>query len=476
MNKSIKCNVIFDSIYKILNIIFPLITSMYLARILSPTGIGRISYAQNIVSYFTVVASLGIPTYGIREIAKVKEKCDKKNLVFTELFVINFISTIFCSITYYLIIIISDFNIDKRLFGVCGLLIILNIFNVDWLYQGEEEYKFIAIRSFIIKVISFILVIVLVRKQNDYIIYALIYSGALGGNYLLNIINCNKLVKLKFKNICIFRHFKSIFIMFATVVSVEIYTQLDTTMIGIMCNDEAVAYYTYAMKAIRLISTVFSSFSAVLLPRLSYYYAQSYKNDFNGLINKVFNILILLCVPATIGIYCIADKFVVLLYGQAFSLSAVTMKILAVLILVLSIGNLFGTQVLITVGQEKKLLYSTIVGAILNVVLNALLIPVLAQNGAAIASVICEIIVLLYQYYQAKKYVIFNNGKKDYISICIASVILFLIEIIIKQVALNSVIYIILSGSIGCIVYFGILFLMKNKILYLVLDMLNIKK
>lgn len=476
MEKSIKSNVVFDSMYKILNILFPLITSMYIARVLLPSEIGKISYAQNIVSYFTVTASLGIPTYGIREIAKVRRINEEKNKVFSELFFINLISTLVCSIIYYFIILRYQSVLDIKLFLICGTLIILNIFNVDWLYQGEEEYRYIALRSFGIKVVSLILVILLVRQQQDYLIYAVIYCCALGGNYLLNIVNCKKYVKIKLNGISLSRHIKSIMIMFATVISVEIYTQLDTTMIGIWCDNEAIAYYTYAIKSIRLISTLFTSFAAVLLPRLSYYYATGLDGEFNRLINKVFRILTFLCIPACIGTYCISDNMIIILYGSNFLQAATTVKVLSILIFVLAVGNLFGTQVLVTVGREKQLLYSTICGAILNVVLNSILIPTYAEKGAAIASVISEVVVLLYQYIEARKYITLYKNIRDYISIFVGSILLILIEIIIKQYVDNIYLNILVSIILGGVVYFISFFLQRNTILDEILEMLHIKK
>lgn len=465
MKNSLKRNIIFDSLHKILNILFPLVTSMYLARILTTDGIGRITYAQNIASYFVVFASLGIPNYGIREIAKVRNNSKDKNIIFSELFMINLISTILCAIIYYIFIFLSNQCKDKLLFAVCGLLIILNVFNVDWLYKGVEDFKFIAMRSFFIKIVSVILICLLVRQPEDYLTYAMIHCGALGGNYIFNIINSKKYVKISFHNLSLPRHIKSIFIMLATVISVEIYAQMDITMLGMRDTSDSVAYYSYSIKAIRMISTLFSSIAAVLLPRLSLYYAEQSMEKFSNIVNRVYNVIVFLCLPAFVGIWMLSDNLVLLLYGRKFIPASLTMKILSPLILIYAIGNLFGTQILITVGQESKLLITTIIGAICNLILNSILIPTMSQNGAALASVICEIIVLIIQYIFAKRYVEILHSLKIIFSTTISIVVMAALVWLIKKNISNNFISVFSSVILGGLLYFIMQAVFKNPVI-----------
>ena len=132
MKKSIAVNIIFNVSYKLLNILFPMVTSVYLARVLGPLYIGKVSYAQNILSYFIVVASLGIPTYGMREIARVAGEKKQENRLFAELFLLSAISTILCSIVFTsMIFLIGRFKSEIELYLCVGLSLYMNIFNID---------------------------------------------------------------------------------------------------------------------------------------------------------------------------------------------------------------------------------------------------------------------------------------------------------------------------------------------------------
>ena len=195
-------NSLYNVLYRCLNIIFPFVTSIYIARVLMAESIGRVAAAQNLVSYFTLLASMGIPTYGIKIIAQYKVKSKESSKAFSELFLINLFLTVICTIAYFSIVMTVPHYADRRLlYCVTGLNIIFNIVNVDWFYQGIQEYKYIAIRSLAIKVCSLIAIFAFVRTSDDYIIYALISSGALVGNYLFNIIRIRKYVRLELENL-----------------------------------------------------------------------------------------------------------------------------------------------------------------------------------------------------------------------------------------------------------------------------------
>ena len=174
-NKSLFKNTIYNALYNGLNIIFPLITIPYLSRILLSDGLGLVNYSRSIVSWFLIFASLGIPRYGVREIAKIKDNRNKLNKTFTELFLYNLLSTCICAVIYMLVISdVSLFSNHYLLYMVTGIQLFLNILNVDYLYQGLEEYVYITKRSFVVKAISLLCMFIFVKEKQDYIIYALI--------------------------------------------------------------------------------------------------------------------------------------------------------------------------------------------------------------------------------------------------------------------------------------------------------------
>ena len=160
-------------IYKGFTALFPLITTSYISRVLLPAGVGRVGYANTIVAYFVLIASLGIPTYGVKAIAQSGETKEGRSRTFWELFFINLAATLMCIVAYYVFVDnFPHFADRKLLFQIMGLMLILNIFNIDWFYQGMEEYSYIATRSIIVKILSFVAMLLFVKKAKDYVIYA----------------------------------------------------------------------------------------------------------------------------------------------------------------------------------------------------------------------------------------------------------------------------------------------------------------
>lgn len=402
-NNSVAINGLFFAGYRVLNILFPLITSVYVARVLLPSGTGRVAYAQNVVTYFTLLASLGLPTYGTREIARNLSSEEKCNETFFELISINTISTTICAIAYYtLCFTIPSFSNDLQLYLIAGLAIVLNYFNIDWLYQGREEYKYIAIRGFLIKALSVALLFLVVKEQSDYVAYAGIYCLVLGGNNLVNCIGLKRRVHFTKRKLNLRRHLKPIIILFATTVAIELYTMLDTTMLGIICSDQVVGYYSYAMKTTKIIITVLTAATTVLLPRLSSTYHVS-RERYKSLANKGIAFLFSVSIPISAYMYFNAYDIVVFLYGNHYENAVETLKILALLIPFISFSTYLGAQILCSANCEKDMLIAVSIGAITNILMNAVLIPRFYQNGAAIASVASEFIVMLCDAYFVKR-------------------------------------------------------------------------
>ena len=173
--------------------IFPLITFPYVSRILQAAGNGRVTFAASAANYFMMVASLGIPTYGIRACARVRDDKDKLTKTVQELFIINAVVTALVTIAYIVsICAIPRFLEDKTLFYINGINIVLNMFGMNWVYQALEQYDYITFRSIAFKLISIVLMFLLVHQQSDYVVYGAITVFAAVGSYVLNFIRIRK--------------------------------------------------------------------------------------------------------------------------------------------------------------------------------------------------------------------------------------------------------------------------------------------
>lgn len=464
--KSLAKSSIYNVAYKLLNVLFPLITATYVARILMASGVGKVSYAQNIVLYFTTIAALGIPIYGIREIAKVKGNEPMTDKLFSELFLINLVSTIFCTLAYYIMILsIPFFQNNQTLYVVVGFAIITNIINVDWFYQGVEEYAYIAWRSFVVKLLSLLCIFLFVRTSDDIVAYAMIYCLGIGGNNLFNVLNLRKhKVRLQFSSLKIIRHMKPILVMLGSVAAVELYTMVDTTMLGILCDDVSVGYYTNAMKLVKILIGVVTAIGGVLLPRLSYYHSVGKNEECSKIVSKVFAIMLFLFLPFEVGLLLVSEQVMPLLFGESFTPGIITLRIASLLICTLGFSNLFGTQVLLTFGAEKKLLICTIAGAVSNITINAILIPILEQNGAAVASVISETSVTVLAFIFSHKFIKISLDKRYLLSITVSTVGLIITGYTIQTLEISTLNKLVASVVIGGVFYIGINLILRNPI------------
>lgn len=460
--KSVVKNSIFNIIYKGFTAIFPLVTTSYIAKILLPEGVGKVEYAITIVTYFVTIASLGIPSYGVKAVAQASE--DEKGNVFFELLTINSASTVLCIIAYYVFIFSTAYFTGRRmLFAVVGLMLFLNLFNIDWFLQGIEEYSYIAVRGIVMKIVSFAAMLIFVKNENDYINYAFVLCVGTAGNYLLNVFRLKKYIVFKRYNLHIKRHLIPVLVLFATTVATQIYTMLDSTMLEYIHGEIYVGYYSTAVKIVRMIYTVSIAMVAPLYPRISGYIKDENKDAVNAILSEGTRIVSLIAFPAAVGLFCMADWIIVVLFGDAFMPSALTLRILSPLVIVFSLAYFLGHIILMSLNREKTLLYSTILGASVNVILNSLLIPGLQQNGAAIASLIAEICVTAFVVLASKKYYKLDIDFKFASSVLVSSFSMGVITCILKNNFHMSFIGLCGVCVCGAIVYFGGLLLQKNR-------------
>ncbi len=475
--KSIFKNTIYNLLYKFLMLVFPLISSIYVSRVLLPIGVGEVAYAQNVVSYFIAISGLGMSNYGVREIAKVQNDKKLRSKLYYELLLILLCSTFVASILYFgLVLHTPTFYYRFDLYFVAGLQLVFSAFNVDWFYQGMEEYRYITLRSFIIKILSLVCIFLSVKTKEDTVCYALISSIALAGNNIINLLHARKYVcRVKFQNMKFIKHIKPLMILLSTGLAIELYTKLDTTTLGIICGNIAVGYYSYATKISSIVIGIVVSLSVVLLPRLSYLVENNDIVKMQEIMDKATRAILTISIPACIGVFFLAREIIVLLFGIEFLPAVFTLRILSLLIVIKSIGNLFGTQLLLAFGREKLLLYSTILGAITNIVLNILFIPKYQENGAAFASVISEVLVCAFQILMCKKIIMIKFNMRDFMTTVFASIGMICGIFFVRNFIITGWIYILLVCLVGVLIYFFLCVILKNEIVFMIFDKIKFK-
>lgn len=463
---SLAYNAVFSVIYRLLSILFPLISAGYVARILTPDGVGRYADASNNVSYFVMLGSLGIQAYAIREIAKRRENTKDRDKFFSEMLVLNAILTAFAIICFVICYQFTPlFNGDKFMYFVCAFAIAINFINIDWFFQGTEDFKFIAIRSFVVKLIGLIAIFVFIRSSEDLYTYALICVLTNGGHYLLNIIRALRTAKISFRKVQFKAHMKPLVFLALCTVSAELYSRLDITMLGIMNDNYTVACYTYAQKIIFMVVTTVIAITAVFMPRLSYYY----ENDnagFNKLIKFGVDLMILISFPVSLGLVSVAEPLITLWLGDQYYQAVPCLIILSLMIPLKCLGDLTCYQVLLCAGKEKYLMITHAVTVLINFLLNLVLIPAMECEGASIASLISEFLGFLIVYSVARKYQSYKLNGRNAVIVIVSSVVMAVAVIFFAGIFENMMIKLFGGALLGVVIFLVINVIFRNTFLF----------
>lgn len=397
--KSVKLNFIMNAILTMSSFIFPLISFPYVSRVLLPDGTGKVSFATSLITYFAMFAQLGIPTYGIRACAKVRDDREELSRTVHELFVINFVmSMVVYAVFFAALFTVPRLQADKPLFLIVSTTILFNTIGVEWLYKGLEQYTYITVRSVIFKLIALAAMFLLVHEKQDYVIYGAISILSGSASNIFNFFYVHNFISMKpVGNYRFSRHFKAIFVFFAMACATTIYTNLDTVMLGFMKTDTDVGYYNAAVKIKSILVSIVTSLGTVLLPRASYYIEHNMKEQFMAVTKKAMNFVIIAAVPLMAYFMIFAKEGIFFLSGDAYGGSILPMQIIMPTLLFIGMTNIMGIQVLVPLGKETLVLYSVIAGAVTDLILNAVLIPRFAASGAAMGTLAAEFVVLLYQ-------------------------------------------------------------------------------
>lgn len=425
MAKSLKANYLFNLANTISGLLFPLITFPYASRILLADGIGQINFFQSIIQYITLLTCLGIPMYAIREVAKIRENIEERNKVTVEILLLHASLTVVGYIIMILLVAtVTKIQVDILLFLLLSTTIFFTAIGCEWFYQGVEDFKYITIRGLIVKTISVILLFLLVKTKEDIMWYAA-YSvfGVLGGN-VFNFVRLRKYISIKtlpFRELHPLRHLLPALHVFVLNLVISIYVQLNTVMLGFMADTTAVGLFTAASKLSHMVLGIVGALGTAMLPRLSNLITTGQKEEFNRLAQKSMQFVIAITLPMTVGIIMTSSYLIPLFCGDTYTPAILTLQVISPIILAIGISNIMGIQILYPQGQENKVIISTALGAIANFFLNVWLIPQLAQDGAAIATVIAEIAVTVSMVYIGRTYIPIKWRNRSYIHYLIGS-------------------------------------------------------
>lgn len=458
-------NFIYNTIYQIFIIILPIVTVPYISRVLGANGVGKYSYTSAYSQYFILLGMLGISLYGRRQIAYVKGDLKNLSKEFWSIYILQFISTSISLVLYIIIFVIIN-NKNRNLYLAQSILILANTFDISWLFIGYEDMESIVIRNSIVKIIGVVLVFLLVKDSTDVVLYALIISITTLIGQLIMWSNIKKIIKFyKPKSNEVLYHLKPSLSLFVSQLAIYIYALLDRTMLGLTTNTYQVGLYENSQKTIKLVLTLVTSLGTVMLPRMSSLYSKGDIKKFKEMIYKAFTFINLLSFPMITGLIAISDNFSLWFYGDKFIGISILLKFGSLMILAISWSNILGMQVMIPMEKEKQFTVSVAIGAIINVILNILLITNLKSIGATISSVIAEFTVTIIQLYYLREIIdikkILNNTYKP----IIGAISMYLVIITIPNSVASGFILTMIQIIIGIITYIVIMILLKCELL-----------
>ena len=466
--RSVKVNMVLNGIKGVLSVLFPLITFPYVSRVLSVNNIGRYNYSASIISYFLLLSGLGIEKYAIREGAALRENKSELNRFANEMFTTNMLSTV---ISYALLIVVMfafpGMKAYWTLLVILSFQVILKTIGIDWIYSIYEDYLYITVRGIAFQILSLVMLFCFVHTAEDLNIYALITVLANAGSSILNYIHARKYVNLRLtKKVDWKRHMRPIMIMFAMSLTVTIYVSSDITVLGILCGDERVGIYSVSTKIYSVVKSLLSTILVVSIPRLSAQFGTGRLEEFRQTAKDIYSTLITAVLPAITGIIILSKPIVLLISGPEYAEASSSLAILGAALFMCMAAWFWGQCILVPMKKESEVFKVTVVSAVLNLVLNLVLIPKWQENAAAFTTLLAEGCTLLWSVICGKKMSGVSGELKTYIKVGAGCVGIVLVNEITKRLFTDNALYVVSTIALSVAVYAVVEIALKNEAVY----------
>lgn len=467
--KSLKINALLNGFRQICTIVFPLITIPYVSRVLGNENYGKVNFGSSIVSYFILMATLGITSYAIREGSKLKNQRDKFENFVNEIFTINIITTI---ASYVLLVIMLLFwekvQNYQALIMIQASVMIFTTLGLGWLNNIYEDFAYTTIRYIVVQVISIVLLFLLVKDKNDYLMYAVITAFANIGGNIVNIFYIRKnYLKVKLVKVSnFFTHFIPMIYLFCNDLAITIYVSSDVTLLTLFKGDEITGIYSISTKIYTIIKQFMNAVIGVILPRLSLYVGENRMEEYNNLLNKLFHVIMILILPSMVGIYMLSKEIIYIIAGQEFVSGYVSLQILGIALGLAVMSFFFVTSIMIVNKLEKYCLVSTLIAALINIILNFVFIPKWSLNGAAMTTVISESVVLGLSIWFSRGRYKLDISLKKFLPCILSCIGIIGVCLVVKYFIVNEILIVAASIIGSLFIYALVMSVMKDEIVY----------
>ena len=463
---NVKKNTIFNMIKSVAAIVFPMISFPYASRVLLADSLGKVNFANSVVSFFNLLAGLGIATYAIRECSRVRENKKELESVASQLYTINIYTTVVAYMCLLMTLLVArPLEKYRTLILLLSVTIGLTTIGADWINNVMEDFKFITIRTVAFQALSVVLLILLVKSPEDYLMYAGITVLSNGGANLLNAIYRKKYCKLHFvKNIDWRKHFPPILLLFSMLIAQTIYVNSDTTILGLVKGDYAVGLYSVPVKIYNIVQTLVNSVTYAVLPQLSYWFARKNYEKLNPILRYGLSFTVTLGLPCVVGIIAIAPELIILVAGKEYIEATLSLRILALALGASFCAGFLGNMIMIPSGRDRLCMVSSCVSAAANFLLNIIFIPKWGINAAAATTLLSQILGFLIKLPFVEKEISIGNKKGLFLGPVAGSIEIFLVAYCVKLFVSNMMIKLFSIVFISVVLYGITLVVTKNDL------------
>jgi len=391
LQPSIKKNFAYKSVLTLSTYLINFITFPYVARVLGVERIGLVNFVDNTVNYFLLFATMGVGLLGVREIAAVKEDKKRRDQVYSSVLALNLLFTL-VSLGIYLLCVVTIPKLCQydELFYIGTAKILFTVFLVEWFFTGVENFRYITLRSILIKVLYIISVFLFVRDTSDYRLYFILTVGVVVLNALINQLYIREFVRVRWNNIQLFKYLKQNVTLGIYTLMTSMYLTFNVMYLGLVSNNTEVGYYTTAFKLYSVILGFFTAFTNVMLPRMSSLLANGEKDRFQELVNRSFSVMSTCCIPLILCSMIMAPQIVYILSGPGYEGAILPMRIIMPAAFAVGVAQVLAIQVLMPMKKDKVLLIASIIGAVVSLLINLLVVPSVKSVGSAVVLLCSE--------------------------------------------------------------------------------------
>lgn len=464
-SKSIGKNTFYNTIKSVSSIIFPLITFPYISRVLLPDNVGKINFGISVVAYFSLIASLGITTYAIRECAKCRDDRGELSKTASEIYSLNIVTTL---ISYFFLgvtlLLFQDFENYRLLIIIQSLSIFFSTLGTDWINNAMEDFGYITARTLVVQLVSLVLMFAFVHEPDDYIIYAVILLVSSSGAQIFNVFYRRRYCDISFtKNIQWRKHFKPVILLFSMQLAMIVYVNSDTTMLGFMKGDTEVGLYSIPVKIYNIVQNLVTASWLGIVPQMAIGFAQKDYASLNKLLRYAFNYTLILGLPCLVGICLMSEGIVLIIAGEAYLGCVLSLRIIMLALLASFVGGFLTNLIMLPSGRDKLSFISSVISAILNLGLNFVLIPIYGLNAAAFTTFVSMFVGILIKLPFVEKKLKFDYMKKDMWSPVIGCIAMAMVIYGIDSMTEGTFIRTVSQGVSCVVVYVAILLFLRNE-------------